>query len=661
MRKGIETVAAGGTAAAPRGGIELLRIGAAGLGPFLAGSALPFVLVLYLALKGGGYDAVVRSEIGIAVWWIVLLGALVGILPMARIGRAGWVGVGVLGALLAWTALGISWSESSERSVAEVARVATYLGVLVLALATQGRDGVRRTVGALATALSLVAALALLSRVHPSWFPGDEARAAFESARARLNYPVNYWNGLAALMAIGVPLVLVVAVESRRLVTQALATAALPVLALTAFYTLSRGGAVEIAVALATLLLLYPRRFAALPTLLLGTAGSAFVIVAATQRDALENGLATQAALDQGDEMLAFVLVVCAGVALLRVAAGLAARHGLAPRPTISRRASAASFGIALVVSATVAVAAGAPGEIGDAWDEFKRPIGPGEDASRFESASGNGRYQYWQAALDANATDTLVGIGPGSYEFFWAREGELPGFVRDAHSLYLEALGELGIVGLGLIVTLVVGTIALGAWRTARAAPAARPWLAGATAAGAAFATAAAIDWAWEIAVIPVAFLLLAAAILAASGGDRSERTPSRGGPATRAALALVALACLVAIAIPLAGANAVRASQEEVNADRLGAALDDARRAADIQPYAATPSLQEALVLERAGDLPAAATAARQATEEEPTNWRTWVVLSRIEAFRGDAGAAVRAYREARSLNPRSPLFAR
>jgi len=34
---------------------------------------------------------------------------------------------------------------------------------------------------------------------------------------------------------------------------------------------------------------------------------------------------------------------------------------------------------------------------------------------------------------------------------------------------------------------------------------------------------------------------------------------------------------------------------------------------------------------------------------------------VLSRLEAERGDASGAVAAYRKARSLDPRSPLFAR
>src|SRR5215207_4087708 len=82
------------------------------LGPLAAGYALPFLLVFYLGLEGGGYDAVVRSEIGIAVWWIILLGVLVGLLPTARLPRLAWIGLGLLLAFGAWTTLGITWSES---------------------------------------------------------------------------------------------------------------------------------------------------------------------------------------------------------------------------------------------------------------------------------------------------------------------------------------------------------------------------------------------------------------------------------------------------------------------------------------------------------------------------------------------------------------------
>jgi len=44
---------------------------------------LTFAPVLYLGLRGGGYDAVVRGEVGIAVWWLLAVGALAGLSVLA--------------------------------------------------------------------------------------------------------------------------------------------------------------------------------------------------------------------------------------------------------------------------------------------------------------------------------------------------------------------------------------------------------------------------------------------------------------------------------------------------------------------------------------------------------------------------------------------------
>jgi hypothetical protein len=625
------------------------------LGPAMGTVVLPFALVLYLALQNGGYDEVVRSEIGVAVWWVVLLGALVGLLPVSRFGRAGWVGVALLAAFAAWTAVGISWSESSERSVEEVARLATYLGVFALALAVQGRYGLHRTLASVAAAIGVIGVLALLSRLHPAWFPADNVVRFLPDSEGRLSYPLNYWNGVAALMAVGIPLLLTVATQSRRLLSQALATAALPIVALAAFYTFSRGGAVEIAVGLLALLLLHPRRLALLPTLGLAVAGSALVIAAASQRDALEDGLRGAAAQSQGDEMIAVVLVVCAGVALVRVAFGLVARHGIGPRPQVSRRAATTGLAIAAVAAVAAGLVAGVPSELSDRWEEFKDPRGAGVGIERFDSASGAGRYQQYQAAIDAYETDPLTGIGPGTFEYWWSREATVPIFARDAHSLYLETLAELGIVGLALIVGLIAWVLGVGTARALAAATERRALLAGAVASAAAFAVAAAVDWVWELAAIPAAFLLIAGAVLAPPVGHARRRRTL----ATTVVLAALALPALAVIAISLAGAASVRDSQAEARSAQLAPALDRALEAEDVQPYAASASLQQALVLELGGDLDGAAAAAREATREEATNWRIWLTLSRIEAENGNARASVEAYREARSLNPTSPVF--
>ncbi len=56
---------------------------------------------------------------------------------------------------------------------------------------------------------------------------------------------------------------------------------------------------------------------------------------------------------------------------------------------------------------------------------------------------------------------------------------------------------------------------------------------------------------------------------------------------------------------------------------------------------------------------EVPSAIAAARQATVDEPDNWSTWTVLSRLEAERGHARAAIAHFRRARALNPASPPF--
>ncbi|HST90823.1 MAG TPA: O-antigen ligase family protein [Brevundimonas sp.] len=627
-------------------------------GPNMATWALPFLLTVYLGLKGGGYNVVVRNEIGVVVWWIVLLGALTGVLPSFRLGRLGWVGLGLLTAFAAWTTLGTAWSSSSERSLIEASRVAVYLGVFALALSMRRPGSLKRTINGLACGIGAIAVFALLSWLHPEWFPTDEARPLFAVGQVRLNYPLDYWNDLALLMAMGIPLLLGIAVRGATVVGRALSAALVPVLALTAFYTLSRGGALEAAVGVGVFLAVAPRRLTALPSVGVAGAGSALLIAAAAQRDDLANGLSTPAAGHQADEMLAVTIIVCGGVALLQAAIGLAQKYELGPRIEVPKRTAVPLAAGTAVVVLVIAIAAGLPKQVSDEWSDFKQPVAAGYGVQRFTSSNGNGRYQTWDSAIDASRGDVITGVGPGTYEYWWAQNGSVPVFVRDAHSLYLETLGELGLIGFFLIAGFVFTVLGVGVQRSTRGGSTRRWPYAAVTASAAAFAVGAGIDWAWELSVIPVAFMILAAGLLS----PRSYREPSRRmtwrNP--RLALGATAIAGLVLIAIPLRGAQALQDSQRAATDGDLTKALEDARTAHDRQPYAASPLVQEALVLELMKDYNGAVTAARSATVAEATNWRTWLVLSRTEAEAGDPRASVRAYEQARSLNPRSPLFA-
>ena len=211
--------------------------------PGLAGYAVPFLLVLYLGLESGGYEQATRSQVGIVAWWVVLLGVAVGLLPVIRLTRPGWVLLAIMGGLVVWIALGtVAWTQSTERSVIELSRSVTLIGFLLALLLLQGKEGLRRSVAGLGAATVVIALVALASRFHPSWFEIGPFPANYPIAR--LNYPVGYWNGLATLMAIGIAVLLWASRSSRSAVGRSLAAAEIPLLVLANYLTASRGGAI---------------------------------------------------------------------------------------------------------------------------------------------------------------------------------------------------------------------------------------------------------------------------------------------------------------------------------------------------------------------------------------------------------------------------------
>jgi tetratricopeptide (TPR) repeat protein len=619
---------------------------------------LGFGLVVYLGLNGGGYEPVVRDQLGIAIWWGVLLGLAVGALPLNRLRYGSWLALGLFAAYVGWIALSCVWTDATHNTVEDLGKAVTYLGVFALALSIRGERGARRMVSALGTGIAVVALVALASRLHPAWVPAaQETVELFKSNRFRLAYPLGYWNAVASLVAIGLPLLLYVASSARYTLTRALAAAALPALALTVYFTFSRGGTLAALAAVAIFLALTHDRMAKAATVLAAGVGAAILIVAAHQRHALAEGFSGPLAHHQGNEVLAMTLIVCAGVGLIQAGLTVALRYGRRPAwTTPSRRASLTALAGTVAVLLVAALALGGPGKASDAWHEFKAAKSTTHSAARLESFSSNGRWPLWKVALEENSSAPLTGRGAGSFEGWWAqhREGQL-GFVEDAHSLYLEALAELGLVGFALLVAFLAWVFIAGGRRYRRAARQRRTQLAAALAGCAAFCLGSAYDWLWQIAVLPIAFLLLASILV--SAGERPRKKPFPLG--LRLGGVAFSVAAMVAIAIPLTGALSLRQSQSDFRAGDLAAALTHATSARNATPFASQPWVQEALVLEAQGRPAAALHAAREATRVEPKEWRAWVVRSRLEAATGHSTQALAAYRQARLLNPRSPLF--
>lgn len=641
------------------------------------------LLSVYLGLSGGGYDIVVRSEIGLLVWWFVLLGALVGALPYARIPRVGWVATGLLAGFLLWTWIGLSWTSSHELTLDELCRISTYLGIFLVGLCMLTPELTRPLLNGLGCGIAAVSIVAIMSKLTPSLFPTSAAGNSFY-ATARLSYPFGYADGVGEYAALGLPLVLYIATGARTLAGRALGTAALAPVLLCLALTVSRGGILAACVGAVAFFALAPNRIPRLPTLVIAGAAIALLMAALLHRPALRDQISAAPA-HQRHTMLLLLCVAVAGSALVQLIFVLVARHLTRPRWLRVSRRGAQGMTAAVVLAAVAVVIVGlTAGTAGHLWHDFKQwqPETQSNQYFRLLSLAGSHRYQYWQIAWSAFTGSPLHGIGSGTFRLYWFQHTTHAEYILNAHSLWFETLAETGIVGWLLLAGFFGLTVVSGAVRALRAGAEQRLTLATGTAGVLAFCSAAAFDWDWQIGVIPMVTMLLAAVAL--SGSARASEPSATPDPPARRAwwsglahprLLIVpgAALAIILIAIPLASTVAVRASQAAVarsdDAARLGRqaaaradlrrALTDADTARAIEPGAASPYLQRALVLEKANDISGATRAIRQAIAREPTYYFLWSTASRIATEAGHPRRALRDWNHARFLYPTSEYF--
>ncbi len=217
-------------------------------------------LYVALALSDGGYSSELQSAATVAVWWAVVIALALGGWPRSRVPTA-VIGAGAcLAALAIWTAISLGWASDDGGAFVEVVRVLGYLGLFVLVAIASPRASARSWLEGIALGLVIVAALALLSRFEPS-FGGDRELGAFLPAAAnRLSYPIGYWNGLAAAMAIAVVLLVWLGAQGRTAGLRAAAVGAIPLPILVIYLASSRGGVAAGVVGLAVLLGVGPAR-----------------------------------------------------------------------------------------------------------------------------------------------------------------------------------------------------------------------------------------------------------------------------------------------------------------------------------------------------------------------------------------------------------------
>jgi tetratricopeptide (TPR) repeat protein len=597
--------------------------------------------------------------IAICAWVALIAGLGFGLLPRDRVPTAALVSGSLLAGLAVLSGLSVIWASDDGAALEEAVRASGYLGIFALVVgASRGREA-RPWLAGLAIGILVVGLLALVSRLIPGLPGGDEEIARLlPAARGRLSYPIGYWNALAVICALGIVLLTWFGVTGRSRATRVLSVAAIPLLGLDIYLTSSRGGVAVLAVGVISLVAIGPRRSALLAGLALGGIGAALAILLARGEPALLEGLTNADARTQGAEMVGAIIAVSFAVGAVRlILDGTLERISVPPRVGwVSVAAVVLLFGVGIAISN--------PAERFHEFKQVPKEEGAGQTnfiASHLASGSGSGRWQYWGEALDAFGSEPVHGIGAGAYKDYWNQHAPISRITGDAHSLYIEQLGELG----PLALVLVLGFLFLGPiWSLARGAPAAGPERAAAVALVAGGAVSAAIEWIWEVpavfGVVVVALGLLAGPALGESAGE-SQQPAAAGRNRFGWGLATIAFGCIalvLAAAVFLAGRDLNR-SQAAASDGDLPEAADKARAAIAIEPWAADPRLQLALVQELAGDLDAAAKSAEEATDRARDNWQLWVVRARIAIEQDDLQAAESDLREARRLNPRGPIF--
>jgi O-antigen ligase len=300
-------------------------------------------------------------------------------------------------------------------------------------------------------------------------------------------------------------------------------------------------------------------------------------------------------------------------------------------------------------------------------YDAALSAQGPANNAGRLTSLGSSGRVPWYREAIKGFDAHKIAGTGAGTFSFTNYLYRPQAWVVHHSHSQWLNVLSELGLVGFVLFAVAIGGLVvaALGRLLKDRADPE-RSLLAGCQAAVVAFVVHMSIDWDWDMAVITLAFLLLAGA---AAGyvrqRDRADAEAAPSVPPRRLSLAarilITGLVVLGAVAwgLPYLSQHAALAAVDDASLGRLTQAASSARRAGRLDPLAVDPLITLALVQVEQRHAPAARQTLERAVRLQPRNYEPYYQMGLLElnSF-GDQAAATQWFRRALALDPLDAL---
>jgi O-antigen ligase len=647
--------------------------------------------VAAVAFGAAGGTELTRTSV-VEVLLIVAGGLVVaaGVLYGRRGPLYGGTAVLCFGVLAGLTAIAITWSIVPELTYIEAGRTLAYFAVFVAAvaavrLAPQAAPVV--LTGLLLGAMATVC-YALASRVWP-------AALAENELSNRIGEPFEYWNAVATMAAMCAPICLWLA--SRRggaTVARALAYPAMGLAILAILLTQSRGALAAAGIAAIVWFAFVPLRLRSLPVLLVPAAGAGAVGAWALSKDAFSKSLQPLAAKQSVAGEFGLLLLLLVAVLF---AAGLAVNLGLArgaPPVRLRRRIGIAAVAVVcaipLVLLTSVAFSdRGIGGTISDRVDELtsETDTAPQEGAGRIAAASST-RGKYWREAGRVFDDRPSVGTGPGTFRIARLRHRTDTAVTGHAHGFVPQTLADMGLVGLGVTLALLIAWLVAAArttalyprrlrwpWRPANGPPPRRDWdgerigFVAVALVAIAFGLQSGIDWTWFVPGPAVAALVAAGyvagrgPVLATPGGPGLTEGPSWGRVPSvprllaAAGVAVTAVLCAWAIWQPEASDEMSNDAIDLSDAGEYDAAVAKAQDAADADPLTPKPYFVEAAAATAAGDEKAAGHALERAVLRYPGDPETWIRLARFELGTADRPErAVAVIRGALYLDPRS-----
>jgi len=646
----------------------------------IVGRSLPALIGLLLLGLGAGLSPFFFAYYDASVWVPIGLGLVaasaVGV--VARPARPSGPAALALGGLLGlgvWSLTSTAWAESVENAVVSGNRWLAYGALLLLMLVllrSERRSAVLLGAAGLGVAAVAISVLARLLGANPGTL----------FLVGRLNSPLGYINGEGCLFVIGFWLCFAAA-EARQALVAGPAAGMATLMACLTLLSQSRGTALAMLGSLIFVVTLAPGRTRRIYGLLV--VASAVALAAPDLLNVYEHAPAEAVSVQAGHVAgrVALLAAVAGGLAwgLLTLGWELAVSPGA--RGSRAGRSGSWLLVIPIVVALVVAVGSAQRIEhdVRDQWHAFTHLGGSSADGSsssasasqsRLLSGAGN-RYDYWRIAWRVWREHPVLGVGAGNYPRSYYEQRSTAEDIEQPHSIELQALSELGVVG----ALLLAGFIAGIAWGVARMRPAARrspltrSLMVGAVGVFVAWLVQTSVDW---MHLLPglTAIAIAAAAVLI---GPRNLPRPtaatlrhSRFGRAlaSRPALALGASAIVVTLVV--AGASLSREglaniyltrAQNELNT-QPAAAVTDANRSLDIDSDNVETYYAKAAALARFDQSAGAETALRQALAREPDNFVTWALLGDIAARERRLRMARRDYTRAHQLNPRDATLA-